>query len=143
MLVEYLQTSLRHAHYEILEEDKSFYGEIPGFRGVYANAPTLEECHEQLKEVLEEWVLFRIYKNLPLPQMDGIEIKNKESCIMPKFGQIKRRDLIAYLNNAGFEGPYSEGKHQFMIRDSVALRVPNLHRGDISKDLLSGVVLNV
>ncbi|WP_133511444.1 type II toxin-antitoxin system HicB family antitoxin [Candidatus Thiosymbion oneisti] len=75
MLVEYLQTSLRHAHYEILEEDKSFYGEIPGFQGVYANAPTLEECHKQLKEVLEEWVLFRIYKNLPLPQIDGIEIK--------------------------------------------------------------------
>ena len=65
MLVEYLQTSLRHAHYEILEEDKSFYGEIPGFQGVYANAPTLKEGHEQLKEILEEWVLFRIYKNSP------------------------------------------------------------------------------
>lgn len=75
MLVEYLQTSLRHAQYEILEEDKSFYGEIPGFQGVYANASTLEECHEQLEEVLEEWVLFRIHKNLPLPQIDGIEVK--------------------------------------------------------------------
>jgi len=79
MLVEYLQTSLRHAHYEILEGDKSFYGEIPGFQGVYANASTLEECREQLKEVLEEWVLFRIYKNLPLPQIDGIGIKIRKA----------------------------------------------------------------
>ncbi len=79
MLVEYLQTSLRHAHYEILEEDKSFYGEIPGLQGVYANASTLEECREQLKEVLEEWVLFRIYKNLPLPQIGGIEIKIRKA----------------------------------------------------------------
>ncbi|WP_133511443.1 type II toxin-antitoxin system HicA family toxin [Candidatus Thiosymbion oneisti] len=59
---------------------------------------------------------------------------------MPKFGPIKRRDFIAYLNNAGFEGPYSGGKHQFMIRDSVTLRVPNPHRGDISKDLLSRIL---
>lgn len=75
MLIEYLKTGLRHAHYEILDEDKSFYAEIPGFQGVYANADSLEACREQLKEVLEEWVFFRIYKNLPLPQIDGIEIK--------------------------------------------------------------------
>jgi len=69
-------TSLRYAHYEILEEDKSFYGEIPSFQGVYASAPTLETCREQLEEVLEEWVLFRIHKNLPLPQIDGIELNH-------------------------------------------------------------------
>ncbi len=79
MLVKYLQTSLQHAHYEILEEDKSFYGEIPGFQGVYANANSLEDCREQLKEVLEEWVLFRIYKNLILPQIEGVEIKIRKA----------------------------------------------------------------
>jgi len=59
---------------------------------------------------------------------------------MPKFGPIKRRDLIAYLHNAGFEGPYSGGKHQFMTRDTVTLRIPNPHQGDISKDLLSRIL---
>ena len=35
---------------------------------------------------------------------------------MPKFGPIKRKDLILYLTQFGFQGPYSGGKHQFMIR---------------------------
>ena len=46
--------------------------------GVYANAVTLEACREQLAEVLEEWILFRVYKNLSLPAVDGIEITIKE-----------------------------------------------------------------
>jgi hypothetical protein len=31
---------------------------------------------------------------------------------MPSFGPIKRGDLIRYLRKAGFDGPYSGGKHQ-------------------------------
>lgn len=41
MLSEYSQASLRRARYDILSEDKAFYGEIPSFEGVYAHAPTL------------------------------------------------------------------------------------------------------
>jgi predicted RNase H-like HicB family nuclease len=61
-----------------LPDDGSYYGEIPACRGVYAKAATLEECREQMEEVLEEWVLFRVYKNLPLPVIDGIELSVKE-----------------------------------------------------------------
>lgn len=78
MLMKYIQTALRHAKYDILADDGSFYGEIPVCNGVYANAPTLEECREQLEEVLEEWILFRVYKNLSLPVVDGIELTIKE-----------------------------------------------------------------
>jgi len=78
MLMKYIQTALRQAKYEILDDDGSFYGEIPACNGVYANASTLEECREQLEEVLEEWILFRIYKNIPLPVVDGIELKINE-----------------------------------------------------------------
>ena len=46
--------------------------------GVYANSKTLEECREKLREVLEEWVLFRVHKNLRLPAIDGIELLIKE-----------------------------------------------------------------
>ena len=67
MLTEYLRAALHRATYEILSDDGSFYGEIPGFNGVYANASTLEACREELEEVLEEWILFRISRNLPLP----------------------------------------------------------------------------
>ncbi len=70
MLLNYLQAAMRHARYEILADDNSFYGDIPPCNGVYANASTLEACRDELAEVLEEWVLFRIYKNLSLPAIE-------------------------------------------------------------------------
>ena len=78
MLLEYIQAALRHAKYEILPDDGSYYGAIPECTGVYANADTLEDCQEQLREVLEEWVLFRVHRNLPLPAIAGIELTIKE-----------------------------------------------------------------
>ena len=78
MLSEYIQAALRRAKYEILPDDRSYYGEIAECNGVYANAKTLEDCREELKEVMEEWVFFRIHKNLPLPVIDGIELLIKE-----------------------------------------------------------------
>ena len=56
---------MHRARYEILPDDGTFYGEIPGFDGVYANAKTLEACREELEEVLEEWILLRVSKDLP------------------------------------------------------------------------------
>lgn len=67
MLSNYLQAAMRHAKYEILSDDGSYYGEIPGFSGVLANSTNLEDCREQLEEVLEEWVFFRVSRGLPLP----------------------------------------------------------------------------
>jgi predicted RNase H-like HicB family nuclease len=67
MLTKYIQSAMHRAKYEILPDDNTFYGEIPGCAGVYANAATLEACRDELAEVLEEWILFRIAKNLPLP----------------------------------------------------------------------------
>ena len=78
MLTKYIQTALRQAKYEILNDDGSFYGEVPVCNGVYANAQTLEECRDQLEEVLEEWILFRISKDLPLPVVGGIALKIKD-----------------------------------------------------------------
>jgi predicted RNase H-like HicB family nuclease len=74
MLSEYLAGALRKARYEILADDSSFYAEIPGFDGVYANAATLEDCRDELREVLEEWILFRVSRNLALPTVDGREL---------------------------------------------------------------------
>ena len=78
MLISYINAALHHAHYEILPDDQSFYGDIPNFDGVYSNAGTLEDCREELAEVLEEWVLLRVAKNLPLPVIDGLELKIRE-----------------------------------------------------------------
>jgi predicted RNase H-like HicB family nuclease len=78
MLLEYVQAALGHAKYEILADDGSYYGEIPECNGVYANAATLEACREQLREVLEEWVLLRVHRHLPIPVVDGIELAIKD-----------------------------------------------------------------
>lgn len=59
---------------------------------------------------------------------------------MPKFGPVSRRDLIRAFTQLGFDGPYSGGKHQFMIRDDRTVRVPNPHQGDISRELLGRVL---
>jgi len=78
MLLEYIQSALNHAKYEILPEDGSYYGEVPECNGVYANSDTLEVCREELREVLEEWLLFRIYRNLSIPVIDGISLDIEE-----------------------------------------------------------------
>ena len=78
MLLEYIRAAMKKARYEILPDDNTFYGEIPGFDGVYANADTLEGCREELEEVLEEWLLFRISRHLSLPVVNGIELSIKE-----------------------------------------------------------------
>ena len=59
---------------------------------------------------------------------------------MPRFGPVKRRELIHYLRALGFEGPYSGRKHQFMIKGEIVLRLPNPHQSDIGKELLSRIL---
>ncbi len=81
MLTKYIEAAMRHAHYEILADDGSIYGEIPDCQGVYANAGTLEECREELAGVLEDWLLFRIHKNVALPKIDGLELKVEEEAV--------------------------------------------------------------
>jgi len=81
MLSRYILLAMKKARYEILKDDDTFYGEIPGCKGVYANANTLEECREELEEVLEEWLFFRISRNLTVPEVDGIELKIKEIAV--------------------------------------------------------------
>jgi len=56
---------------------------------------------------------------------------------MPRFGPVSRKDLISYLRHLGFTGPYSGGKHQFMLKDNLTLRIPNPHQSDIGRELLA------
>lgn len=55
---------------------------------------------------------------------------------MPLSGPIKRRNLIETLRQLGFTGPYSGGKHQFMLKGALRLRIPNPHQTDIGPNLL-------
>jgi predicted RNase H-like HicB family nuclease len=73
MLTEYIRSAMRLAKYEILS-DGTFYGEIPGFQGVYANEETLDTCREQLQEVLEGWIILGLRLGHTLPVVNGIEL---------------------------------------------------------------------
>ena len=79
MIREYISAAMGKAHYETLPDDGSYYGEIPDLNGVYAVAATLEECRNLLEEVLEEWLLLRISRNLPIPVVDGLDLRIRES----------------------------------------------------------------
>jgi len=45
------------------------------------------------------------------------------------FSTIPRRELIKNFRKLGFQGPFSGGKHQFMIKGRKKIRIPNPHKG--------------
>ena len=57
-----------------------------------------------------------------------------------RFGSIKRANLIARLKRLGFEGPFSGGKHQFLVRGTVRLILPNPHSSEIGPSLLARIL---
>jgi len=59
---------------------------------------------------------------------------------MPSFGPVKRKDLVKALRQAGFEGPYAGGKHEFLVKGEIRLILPNPHQSEISKELLARVL---
>lgn len=59
---------------------------------------------------------------------------------MPAVGPISRKNLIHHLRARGFDGPYSGGKHPFLVRDDVTLTIPNSHKGDIGRELLARIL---
>ena len=59
---------------------------------------------------------------------------------MPPWGPVTRRDLIRGLRSLGFEGPFSGGRHQFMIRRDVVVTVPNPLGKDIGIESLARVL---
>lgn len=72
MLRAYLDAAMRRAKYEIIPEDGSYFGEIPGFEGVWAHARTLEACRDELASVLEDWLVLGLQLGHELPEVDGL-----------------------------------------------------------------------
>ena len=78
MLLEYIQTALECAHYEIIEDEEPFYGEVPSLAGVWATGESLEECRRYLAQAIEDWVLFSVAKGLPIPALGQVAIRLPE-----------------------------------------------------------------
>jgi predicted RNase H-like HicB family nuclease len=73
MLTAYIQHAMSKAIYEIME-DKQYYGEIPGFDGVWSQASTLEACRAELQSALEDWLILGLRLGHKLPSVDGIQL---------------------------------------------------------------------
>jgi predicted RNase H-like HicB family nuclease len=76
MLTEYIEKALEHAHYELIDDEEPYYGEIKLLQGVYATGKTLEECRKNLKEVVEGWLIISLKKGLPIPKIETLEISD-------------------------------------------------------------------
>jgi predicted RNase H-like HicB family nuclease len=77
MLLQYIQKALEKARYKLLD-DGTWFAEVPGFQGVWANAQTVEECRQELMEVMEEWLILKIRDRDPIPEIEGVGIEVKE-----------------------------------------------------------------
>jgi len=53
---------------------------------------------------------------------------------------VSRRELVRRFLRLGFDGPYTGGRHEFMVRQDRRLILPNPHRGDIGVALLSRIL---
>ena len=78
MLITYIQSAMRLAKYEILE-DSQYYGEIPGFQGVWAQAGDLETCREELQSGLEDWLVLGLRMGHKIPTVAGIQLLPAEA----------------------------------------------------------------
>ena len=74
MLAQYLDMALEMARYEIIEDDHSCWGEIPGFQGVWAEHETLPGCQRELREALSDWVALRLRLGLDMPEVGRLNL---------------------------------------------------------------------
>lgn len=66
MLTEFIAKKLRQAQYKLLK-DGSYFGEISGLKGVWANAKNLEDCRMDLQEAFEDWIILKMRDGESIP----------------------------------------------------------------------------
>lgn len=76
MIIEYINKAMSKAVYEKLE-DGSYSGKISQTPGVIAFGETLYQCQEELKSVLEGWIIVKIRYGDKLPVIEGINLNKK------------------------------------------------------------------
>jgi predicted RNase H-like HicB family nuclease len=77
MLTEYMEQAMRKAHYE-LKENGHFFGTVPKCKGLWSEGKALEECREELRSTLEDWLLPGLQLGHTLPVIEGINLNRAE-----------------------------------------------------------------
>lgn len=76
MLISYIDHAMEMATYGIIEDEGTYWGEIPGLQGVWARHKTLEGCRRELRDALGDWVALRLRLGLPIPVLAGIDLND-------------------------------------------------------------------
>lgn len=63
-----------------------------------------------------------------------------EELIIMRLTPITRRELVKRLRNLGWNGPFSGGKHEFMVRGAMKLPIPNPHGGVLGVGMVSEIL---
>ena len=74
MLANYIDKAMDQAVYEIIEDEGTYWGEIPGFQGVWARHDTLEGCRRELREALSDWIALRLRLELSIPVLSDMDL---------------------------------------------------------------------
>ena len=67
MIQNFISSNIAKAKYNIIDDGRRFYAEVPTLRGVWAVGKNLEECRENLISSLEGWLILRLRKGLSIP----------------------------------------------------------------------------
>jgi predicted RNase H-like HicB family nuclease len=81
MLAHFLDVAMEMGRYEIIEDDASYWGEIPGLQGVWAKHQTLAGCQRELREALSDWIALRLRMGLEIPEIAGINLNQVGTAI--------------------------------------------------------------
>ena len=73
MLTEYIERAISKAKYKKLE-DGTYCGTIRPCLGAIAFGRTLRECKQEMRDVLEDWLIVKLRHGDPLPVIDGINL---------------------------------------------------------------------
>ena len=53
---------------------------------------------------------------------------------------LSRKEVIRKFKALGYSGPFSGGRHQFMIKGAQKIRIPNPHIADVDISLLKEIL---
>lgn len=76
MLSRYIHEAMKRARYKTLD-DGTYFGQIAGVAGVWANERTQSRCQEMLQEVLEEWLILKIRDRDSIPRLGRVSLSVK------------------------------------------------------------------
>ena len=76
MLTAYITAAMSRARYKLLD-DGTYFGEMPGLQGVWANAKALEACRAELQEVLEDWLVVKLRDGDQIPRIGRVQLARR------------------------------------------------------------------